>query len=208
MGHIIRRILAVGFVLGFGVGGLLWVLGDPATGQALLLLGAIFGVAWSFLGAMMSPFRIFLNIIWIVVFGYMIARSTVWKDIQPDSPETNMMFRILDFYWEYLRLYVIVYVILYALTWGQSIMFTQVQRARYPVYPTFAYEQEQPVAATGETIAQPAVEEPPVRENLMQRRGRHLKIRRLWEQDRDNEAVALLRPGENIVDGDVVSVYD
>ena len=205
MGHIIRRILAVGFVLGFGGGGLLWVLGDPAAGKSLILLGAILGLCWSFVGAMMSPIRVAFNIIWLIAFGYMIARSTIWKDIQPDSPESNAMFRILDANWEYIRIGVMAYVILYVITLGQSIMVTRVRRSvsRYPVYPSFEYEHEhgQPESA------QPAVEAPPQRESLMQRRQRHLKIRKLLRNDQDIEAAQLLRPGEYF-DGDDVVDYD
>jgi hypothetical protein len=214
MGLFLYRVLPYGFLLGFGGGGLLWIMGRPDLGKPLVLFGAFVGLSVGFLGVMMSRYKMLFSIMWFIILLGMIARVTLWKDIQPNSPETSALIRLIDLNWGKLLMVLVGYILVYGITWGQSVEVMQWRRrpdTSRPIYPTFPYDQGAPSKqepATGETIAQPVVASPPARESMMQRRERHLRIRRLLAQEREAEAIALMRPGEYFIDGEIETEYD
>lgn len=213
MGLALYKVIPFGVIAGFGGGAVFYFLGDQELAKKLLLMGAIAGLSWGFIGVMMSQYKFLFSTIWCLVLGGMLARVTIWKDIKPDSIETSVLIKVIDQNWNLIVAGLIAYGVIYAITWGQRIDGTIQRRTSRPIYPTFPHERsaggsEEKAPATGETIVQPVVQAPPQRENLMQRRIRHMKIRRLLEQDRDAEAVQLLRRGEYIAGGDVESEYD
>jgi hypothetical protein len=211
MGHVLYRLFPIGFVAGFVGGGILWFLGDPELGKKLILIGAICGLSAGITGVMMTQYKFLFSIAWFVLLGVMIARVTIWKELKPDSLETSALIMAIDKNWNLLLIGLIGYVVMYIITWGQRVDQAQVLRTSRPVYPEFPYERVPPPAqlpATGETIAQPVAEAAPPRESMMQRRERHMRIRRLLQQDRDSEAVRLLRKGEYIVGDSVESEYE
>jgi hypothetical protein len=211
MGLILYKVfIPIGVALGFGGGGLIWIMGDSALGKYLIFLGAVCGLSWGILGVMMSQYRWVFSVAWCIALCGMLARTTIWRDIKPNSVETVIILRTIDNHWNLLLTGLIAFMVMYVITWGQRIDIVQVRRRTAgPVYPvTSPHDNYTPPApATGEKLAQPVVEAPR-RESLMQRRARHLKIQSLLRQDRDIEARQLLRKGEYIVGDTVESDYD